>query len=781
MNQADLDKESRKHILVNEIKDWNVGVTPLGTLAKASCFVQEAVPPISLSDNNTVCWQEYLRTESEWTNHLIQYCDIYESADIETLESLSICKSIFQQQDFSILDTDVIKSQSLSSLYSSSNAQYHRYHSITTYDVAFIDLSNVQRFTTRFSTAIDKAMKLWSHDRRAAWVRLWYIWNTYGFLWPEVVVIGYKRHDIVSKEDILKNTTSRAKIFEVPYDGIVNYKIIRRLKLRPLHYYFPEEWKHQRLFISNVFYYFSNVIQFGRTITLKNIHNNSYLNRHQLEQALSGNSSQSQHILSPAEHCYWMFCSVEARNTSAIHHDFINKHMLIYHSSHYPVAYENNVSGYDTRIHQLDRTRKNYEVVLRLQKSAQEIMNPRSGECYDHFDLCIQENRCLSNGDFISMNGVLYECYTLYNNSYEQHEVSLINTDTEQYIYMLKKLSVITQQNYEHSVSSSRNTEHIIETTERVNTTGYMDYTYNNETAAREDFNNTDHCAIIVTEYNNNDTFNNVMNENTQEEPIESYTITSDNIFKNETAKENKIEDGVKNGPANDNRTSSRHDLKIDNRLSAEIQEYLNVPSPKSFLEEEQSIEGQEYVESQWFHPNKKIFAFPDNNNNTNDEQKKKERKRYKDNTSMNHLSQRQKEKMPMNPMVNKVFPKEPSKYSIDTTNTHSADNNHNANQQAMFDIKASEQRVVEHEKPPNSDDNAWNELLNSPTPLSFDYTMSASDDDSVRSDEGDNGSDIERTYSKEHNFRTLMKEPENKEKLMLNIIKRSSLRFLFK
>jgi hypothetical protein len=172
--ELESNKDERRRILAT-LANWNVGITPNGKLATESCFVHNSVPDIVYNSKlNSKIQNTYTSTKSNWAENLV-LSNTSNPNDTETLKSLSICKSIFQKTEPSLLETD--------------KETIH----ITVQSVkAYVVVDNIARLTKEFEDELSKAEEHWPHSPQKSWDKLCLIWNKYGFLWPQRVQIGKK-------------------------------------------------------------------------------------------------------------------------------------------------------------------------------------------------------------------------------------------------------------------------------------------------------------------------------------------------------------------------------------------------------------------------------------------------------------------------------------------------------------------------------------------------------------------------------------------------------------
>ncbi|KAG2231203.1 hypothetical protein INT48_005924 [Thamnidium elegans] len=261
MQDLESNKDERRRIL-GSLQDWNVGITPVGKLATESCFVHNSVPDILYETHNRL-ESLFTSTRSEWTTNLVQ-SNTSNPRDIETMKSLSVCKSIFHKPSSK---TDAI-------------------HLIEYNLKAYVMVNNIARLTKDFEDELTKAEEHWPHSPQKSWDKLCQIWNRYGFLWPQKVGIGFKMHysyinhsnlDIKVVKDLLRKESQ--DVLQSPK----NYSVIWRTSLMPVHEFFPSQYDKKRNFINNIIRKFSNVMFSDSLFRLKNVKSGDYLGRHTTE------------------------------------------------------------------------------------------------------------------------------------------------------------------------------------------------------------------------------------------------------------------------------------------------------------------------------------------------------------------------------------------------------------------------------------------------------------------------------------------------------------------
>lgn len=169
---SEYEKNVRRRIL-DALPDWNLGITPKGKLAALSCFVHNSVPEIVVQTDGMI-QSAFFSTKSEWAVNLVR-SNTALSSDEETLKSLSVCKSIFQQ-----------------GVESTAAVTHHpeTIHMITHNVKAYVVVDNVARLTKEFKVELEEAEEHWPHNPQKSWDKMCLIWDKFGFLWPQRVHIG---------------------------------------------------------------------------------------------------------------------------------------------------------------------------------------------------------------------------------------------------------------------------------------------------------------------------------------------------------------------------------------------------------------------------------------------------------------------------------------------------------------------------------------------------------------------------------------------------------------
>ncbi|KAI7900843.1 uncharacterized protein BX663DRAFT_148779 [Cokeromyces recurvatus] len=175
------NKDERRNIL-NELDQWNVGISPNGKLASLPCFVHQAIPEIILNSNqHEILLPTAITARSEWTKNLIGQSRVSNPYDEITLKSLSICKYMF---------IDHVRESSSKGLLTIKNNSCYYHHVNYCKIKAHVKIDKIARLTTDFEDELNEAQAHWPHHSQLSWDKLNQIWNRYGFLWPEKLYLG---------------------------------------------------------------------------------------------------------------------------------------------------------------------------------------------------------------------------------------------------------------------------------------------------------------------------------------------------------------------------------------------------------------------------------------------------------------------------------------------------------------------------------------------------------------------------------------------------------------
>lgn len=262
---SEYDKNVRRRIL-DALPDWNLGITPKGKLAALSCFVHNSVPDIVVQTDDAI-QLAFFSTKSEWAANLVR-SNTALSSDEETLKSLSVCKSTFQEAESSTAVTN----------------HPETIHMITHNVKAYVVVDNVARLTKEFKVELEEAEEHWPHNPQKSWDKMCLIWDKFGFLWPQRVHIGFKLYEHCNKlenddiDNIKNKLLSRSKSQGVLHSP-KHYSVIWRTELKPVHECFPNKYDRIKQFIESIIQRFSFLVHNDCLFRLINAKSGDYLGR----------------------------------------------------------------------------------------------------------------------------------------------------------------------------------------------------------------------------------------------------------------------------------------------------------------------------------------------------------------------------------------------------------------------------------------------------------------------------------------------------------------------
>ncbi|KAG2226721.1 hypothetical protein INT45_001068 [Circinella minor] len=297
MDSQIIDSELNQKIL-SQI-NWRHGILPSGTIATDPCFVFREMPIIKMfvidphydptvatAATTSRYHQTVLVTQSEWTFNLVHSGVIHNLHDDSTLQALSDCQLLFHQ-----LEKPQIK-------------MLHLLHFDT---VAWLRVDDILRSTKGFGKTLDNALQYWPSDPPKAWSELCNkVWKVYGFLWPQKIIIGHKRHvkqayKVTTKKESdevqrfrqyhareearLQMSAELANNYHPGHHHQVEWDIIKRSDIRPLHEFLP---KKQRDMIVQIINMFVHRIPAHHPVKLRSLCTSGYL---ACRQSQKGNKS----------------------------------------------------------------------------------------------------------------------------------------------------------------------------------------------------------------------------------------------------------------------------------------------------------------------------------------------------------------------------------------------------------------------------------------------------------------------------------------------------------
>lgn len=163
-----LDEETSE-VILKRIK-WRHGIRPSGELADQPSFVLRAMPDIVLVSPDQS--RSFLVTESTWSDNLVNSCVLWTLHDDATIDAAAECHAIFQRRQ-------PVNQRTL-----------HYLHFET---FAWFPINSILRPTKKFQKALDEALQQWPETPQLAWQQLCQVWQEFGYLWPQKIVLGMKR------------------------------------------------------------------------------------------------------------------------------------------------------------------------------------------------------------------------------------------------------------------------------------------------------------------------------------------------------------------------------------------------------------------------------------------------------------------------------------------------------------------------------------------------------------------------------------------------------------
>ncbi|CAO3609450.1 unnamed protein product [Mucor hiemalis] len=177
INIEELDNE-RTNELLGKLDEWRFAICPDGTLATQPCFVLKQRPSIIIHPDQPLMSPQQqhitteLITERTWSDNLVECGAITHLNDDILLKTLSEFYMIFHSSD-KIMNRNTL-------------------HSLKLLKHASFKVDNILRPTRILQNKLDQLSMI--SDLNAKWEHLLNIWNTFGYLWPRKIVLGYKTH-----------------------------------------------------------------------------------------------------------------------------------------------------------------------------------------------------------------------------------------------------------------------------------------------------------------------------------------------------------------------------------------------------------------------------------------------------------------------------------------------------------------------------------------------------------------------------------------------------------
>ncbi|KAI8977147.1 hypothetical protein BDF20DRAFT_547739 [Mycotypha africana] len=240
--------------LLERLSDWRSGICPNGKLAPQPCFVLKKKPSIYIHPDCTHSiplqykhsTTAQIITEWDWASDLIHHC-----AAITHLNDDSMLKTI--AQFFMIFHASSDSSNKVNTL-----------HLLQLFKHASFKTDHVERPTRALQQKLDKVFAE-EADPNIQWLDLLDLWDTFGYLWPRKIVLGYKKHTSITYKsrymdslsayyhhlNVLQEkllTTSPPPEHNWSVNGIGDFLkdccIVSRLDLAPLHFFLAPNYKH---------------------------------------------------------------------------------------------------------------------------------------------------------------------------------------------------------------------------------------------------------------------------------------------------------------------------------------------------------------------------------------------------------------------------------------------------------------------------------------------------------------------------------------------------------
>ena len=259
--------------ILGRLDQWRLGICPNGALATEPCFVLKQRPCITIHPDQSVSVprQQYMTTEliteRDWSNNLVDCGVINHLNDDILMKTLSDFNMIFHAND------KVNNSNTLHSLQLQKHASFK--------------VDNILRPTRLLSMKLAKLSTLTVLDEK--WKLLDDIWDTFGYLWPRKIVLGYKTHmkqtykfmdPVDSMNGYYHNLSKIKEQFNhnnEPFDlttFLENATVIARVDIAPIHEFMNTTMAHM---INDIIYSKFVQIPVYCPIKIYNISTHSYL------------------------------------------------------------------------------------------------------------------------------------------------------------------------------------------------------------------------------------------------------------------------------------------------------------------------------------------------------------------------------------------------------------------------------------------------------------------------------------------------------------------------
>ncbi|KAL0082995.1 hypothetical protein J3Q64DRAFT_1863997 [Phycomyces blakesleeanus] len=263
--------------LLERLEGWNKGILPSGNTADSPCFVQKDMPRITpLSQDQSIAM---VVTQSGWTSSLVHTGVLWNMDNDTTMHALSECQLLFHTPQ-AALDSETTKTLHLL-----------RYDTF-----AWFPVNRIFRPTQRFQTALDVSLNNWPKNPLLAWEGMCKIWEEFGFLWPQKIILGRILHvkktyktpsikdrllylNLAKDECLMKLETLKASLknntnFQDEENTRDQWRIIKRNDVCPIHEFLPQP---SRDIINSIINYRFKRISIHQSFKLRSLSTSGYL------------------------------------------------------------------------------------------------------------------------------------------------------------------------------------------------------------------------------------------------------------------------------------------------------------------------------------------------------------------------------------------------------------------------------------------------------------------------------------------------------------------------
>lgn len=261
---------AQTELLLDRLNGWRSGICPDGKLAKIACFVLGQMPNIVVHPDHQHLFTSEIITEYEWMENLLHCGAITNLDDGIMMKTLANFYTIFHEKADRTNGSNTV------------NLIQLRKHASFKVDLIF-------RPTRTLQQELDELLK--KREFLEQWNHLIKIWNTFGYLWPRRIFIGYRRHIKQSysfRDDVEgmhayyhHSSIAKGKLQSAPdippfdLDQLLNEcTIVSRSDLAPLHEFLDPK---TRQIIKNVINKMFVRIPVYESIKIYNVSTHSYL------------------------------------------------------------------------------------------------------------------------------------------------------------------------------------------------------------------------------------------------------------------------------------------------------------------------------------------------------------------------------------------------------------------------------------------------------------------------------------------------------------------------